>query len=173
MQWFVIVLLSLAAVDARRAERLQLEGTHVSVAVPSGFVRHEGLVSDRPSITFNLPPDRNGVQTMHPELSLSLAPTNIVEAYVADFEARPGEDWLIKPRTLEIAHASAWEFARNGPMTMHLSAGGVIERTVTGHVIILSLGEQRYQCDLSTSPESYSLYAPQLYEFCGSVQVSD
>ena len=79
--------------------------------MPSRFVRHEGLYPDRPYIEFNLPPDRNGVQTMHPALSLRLISASTVETYMAEIEANVGKDWLIKPRTIEIAHASALEFA--------------------------------------------------------------
>lgn len=124
-------------------------------------------------MTFNLPPDQNGVRTLHPSLSLSLSSAIRVEALVEQSRADAGKEWLIEPRTIEIAGASALEFARNGPTIMHLSGGGTLERTDASHLIIVSLGQQHYECVLTTSPESYSLYAPRLYEFCGSIQVSD
>jgi hypothetical protein len=174
----MLILLCLALVGCLRAERVQLDGTNVSVAVPSGFVRQEGLETDRPYVEFNLPPDRDGTQTLFPALSLGdlagrLAPARSVEAYLAGVRARVGDNWIVEPRAIEIARIPAMELSFREPSIAHLSSGGVLERTVTTHLIILSLGQRHYRCGLTSEPADYSRLVPRLYQFCRSVRVSD
>jgi hypothetical protein len=172
-----LFLLIWVLVGCAKTEHVQLDGTNVSYAAPSGFVPQEGLQTDRPYVEFNLPPDRDGVQTLFPALSLGdltarLTPARTLDAYVTNIQTKVGNHWLIKPRTIEIGGTSAIEMAFHQPSIAHISGGGIMERSVTTHLIILSFEQRHYLCELTCEPKSYARYAPRLYEFCGSVRVS-
>lgn len=162
-----------APADAERI-RIELEGTHVSIACPPGW--HQDDDGSR-RIECLVPRGENGGQLYYPRLGLELLPADEAPASLDSYaNTRAGEIGrnVAEPRKLEVAGRKGVAMALEGETYIDYVDGSGSTGHVVGYEILLEDSTGYYRCTFDRGKTTFSAADLELTQaLCSTIRFSE
>lgn len=155
-------------------DRIAIEGTPLSVNIPSGFVLTRSIHTDSPSIHFNLPKRPDGGTPGYPALSVTqvnpIREPETLDSYIEELQSNEHATIFYQAREAPIFGERAIEIGTEWVTIYHFADGTATRGQTTKHEIIFSHQGHYYICELEAHPEIHERWVDSLRELCSSLQ---